>query len=963
MKRYKYKCSLHIHIISLFTILILLCGSLVGWYSYSQLSKSILASGNRIFSERAQQVELKIKQESEQLTSVINILNASELVSLPSLSEKLKHIALAKALLTSVSRLKSLYIASENGDFFLLRKLNGPTLIDIYKAPEKSKYMLTTVESNIAIHRFYDADLVLLQQKTILNYAFSAKKRPWYITAINSSRQITTDAYQFYTSGKLGITQSFHNKTYNNVIAIDYTLNSVSEMLKKFKSNPYSERIIFNDAGYILSSQNKSDLPSTDGIYTKLVAISESKKAIIPYLIDNFKYAKKNVVFKFAGQEWLASIKPITAGGNLYLAQAVPIDELLVKAYQLRHKTLVITFLIILLTLPLAWVFSKLLTSPISKLTDDLKLIKDFDFSDSTHCKSYITEIDELIKVTATMKETISHFQDLSSSLVGKQSFTELLKKITHETLLLSKADGAIVLLFDKEKQLKTHYATFKTLTEEQNKELTNNLKTIQFSDHQLQQILEKQKNNNFSLKQTDQFGLCIKKQLNNVKDLHCNITKITNRSNKIIGILVVIHKENNTNMAGKQSFIQAIASFSALAIEAQILLTEQKQLLESFIQLMADAIDNKSPYTGGHCARVPELTKMLSQAACDDTDGVYKNFELSEEQWEELHIAAWLHDCGKIITPEYVVDKATKLETVYNRIHEIRMRFELLKEQANSQYWKSLADGEDSKSSEAKRDLLLKILDNEFTFVAECNIGGEFMSEDKITKLNEISKRTWLRTLDDKLGLSIQEIKHYANIPVELPVSEPLLANKRHHIIDRVKAELTEPGNEWGFNMTAPEYQFNRGEIYNLSIKRGTLTDEERFIINGHMVHTIVMLSKLPFPNHLKDVPTIAGGHHEKMNGRGYPRAVKASTLPLTARIMVVADIFEALTASDRPYKEGKKLSEAIKIMANMVENEHIDKDVFSLFLTSGIYLQYAKKFLPKEQIDEIDLNNYQQQ
>lgn len=957
MIRCKHKFSLHVHIITLFTVLILLCGSLIGWYSYLQLSKSILASGNRIFAERAEQVKSQIEQNSEQLMRVINILNVSELVSLPSVSEKLKHIALAKALLTSALHLKSLYIASENGDFILLRKLNGPTLIELYKAPKNSKYMLTTIEANTAVHRFYNADLGLLQQKTILNSTFSAKQRPWYIAAINSNKQVTTHAYQFYTSGKLGITQSFHNKTYNNVIAIDYTLNSLSEMLKKFKFYPHSERIIFNNAGYILSSQNESDLPSTDGKHNKLVEITESKNAIIPYLIDNFKHTKENVVFEFTGQEWLASVKAISQGRDLYLAQAVPIDELLVEAYQLRDRTSVITLLIMLLTLPVAWVFSKLLTSPLSKLTDDLKLIKNFDFSRTTHSESDITEIDDLIKVTSRMKETIRHFQDLSSSLVGKQSFTELLKKITRETLLLSKAEGAIILLFDKEKRLQTHYATFKMLTEEQNDVLINKLKTINFSDHQLQQMLEKQKNNNFSLNQTDEFGRYIKQQLNNAEELHGQITKITNRSNIVIGILVVIHKENNTNMAGKQSFIQAIARFSALAIEANMLLTEQKQLLESFIQLMADAIDSKSPYTGGHCARVPELTKMLSQAACDDTTGIYKNFSLNEAQWEELHIAAWLHDCGKIITPEYVIDKATKLETIYNRIHEVRMRFELLKEQANSQYWKSIAEGADLKLSETIRDQLLKTLDNEFAFVAECNIGGEFMSEDKITKLKQISKRTWLRTLDDKQGLSAQEIKHYPNIPVELPVSEPLLANKHHHIVDREHVELTEPGNKWGFNVTTPEYQFNRGEIYNLSIQRGTLTEEERFIINEHMVHTIVMLSKLPFPNHLKDVPIISGGHHEKMDGSGYPRAIKASTLPLTARIMAVSDIFEALTASDRPYKAGKKLSEAIKIMSFMAENEHIDKDVFNLFIRSGTYLQYAKKFLPEDQIDEIDL------
>jgi HD-GYP domain-containing protein (c-di-GMP phosphodiesterase class II) len=425
------------------------------------------------------------------------------------------------------------------------------------------------------------------------------------------------------------------------------------------------------------------------------------------------------------------------------------------------------------------------------------------------------------------------------------------------------------------------------------------------------------------------------------------------------MGVLAVINNTHKLNLKGTQSFIQGIARFSALALEGQILLSEQKNLLESFIHLIADAIDRKSPYTGSHCTRVPELTKMLCQAACEQQDD-FKDFNLNQDQWEELYIASWLHDCGIIVTPEYVIDKATKLETIYDRIHELRMRFELIKEHAHSNYWKGVAEGGDKDILAEQRDQLLTTLDQEFAFVAECNIGGEYMSDEKITHLNKIAKRTWLRTLDDQLGLSLQEKKRYSDIKMPLPVQEPLLANKKEHLIKREQAELTDPGNDWGFNMQTPEHRFNKGELYNLAIKHGTLTAEERFIINGHSADSIMMLSQLPFPDHLKNVALIAGGHHERMDGSGYPRAIAAQELPITARMLVVADIFEALTASDRPYKKRKTLSQSIKIMDFMVKDNHIDPMIFKLFLSSGVYLQYAKKFFLEDQIDELDISLY---
>jgi hypothetical protein len=384
-----------------------------------------------------------------------------------------------------------------------------------------------------------------------------------------------------------------------------------------------------------------------------------------------------------------------------------------------------------------------------------------------------------------------------------------------------------------------------------------------------------------------------------------------------------------------------------------------------AIIELLAGAIDAKSPYTSGHCQRVPVLMEMLAHAAEDASEGPFKDFRLSDEQWEELHIAGWLHDCGKVTSPEFVIDKATKLETIYNRLHEIRMRFEVIKREAEVACWKEIAesglDGEAREERLAALARLWRTLDEEFALVAASNVGGEAMASEPIARLEEIAKRTWTRTLDDRIGLSHDETERKARTPAAaLPALEPLLADRPEHIILRGERDRIPADNPWGFKVDVPELLYNRGEIYNLTVPRGTLTEEERFKINAHMIETIRMLHRLPLPRHLRNVPEIAGGHHEKMDGTGYPKRLRREEMSLPARMMAVADIFEALTAADRPYKKAKSLSESISIMARMRDNAHIDPEIFDLFLTSGVYRRYAERFMQPDQIDAVAITDF---
>ncbi|HDN69433.1 MAG TPA: hypothetical protein ENG26_02505, partial [Gammaproteobacteria bacterium] len=234
-------------------------------------------------------------------------------------------------------------------------------------------------------------------------------------------------------------------------------------------------------------------------------------------------------------------------------------------------------------------------------------------------------------------------------------------------------------------------------------------------------------------------------------------------------------------------------------------------------------------------------------------------------------------------------------------------------------------------------------------------------MEADKVERLQQIAAYSWMRTLDDRLGVSWEERQRMDREPSgPLPVSERLLDNKVQHLIERDTADRLPADNPWGFKIDTPEYKYNRGELYNLEVSRGTLTDEERYKINDHIMQTIIMLEKLPYPKHLRDVPLIAGCHHETMDGNGYPKRLTREQMPLTARMMAVADIFEALTASDRPYKKAKKLSEAIRIMSFMKKDRHIDPDLFDLFLSSGAWLEYGRRYLQAGQIDEVDISEY---
>jgi HD-GYP domain-containing protein (c-di-GMP phosphodiesterase class II) len=388
------------------------------------------------------------------------------------------------------------------------------------------------------------------------------------------------------------------------------------------------------------------------------------------------------------------------------------------------------------------------------------------------------------------------------------------------------------------------------------------------------------------------------------------------NHEGEIIGVLQLLNsKDPSTGEVvafsdADQHLAESLASQAAIALTNRLLINHLENLFESFIGLINTAIDDKSPYTGGHCQRVPMLTMMLAEAVDACKVGPLKEFSMSQRDRYELKIAGLLHDCGKVTTPVHVVDKATKLQTIFDRIALIDTRFEVVKRDAEIAALRERLQALDRENASgapgAMFDRQLRQIEDDREFLRRANVGGEAMKEQDVARVQEITRRYRWRTPDGETAdfLSDEEQK-------------------------------------------------------NLTIRYGTLTPDERQIINHHIEVTIQMLEALPWPKHLKNVPEYAGGHHERMDGKGYPRGLTREQMSVQARCMGIADIFEALTAKDRPYKKGKTLTESLAILGKMKETGHIDPDLFDVFMWTKVYEKYAKQCLDPDQIDEVDVSN----
>jgi len=971
---------LRIHISTLFIVLMLLaCGTIsILFYikSRDMVARETEKLVDRIVSESTRELE-RLFGPPETLAS---LLAQSAAAKAETLDERLLSLPVLKEAIEGNPSIASVYLGYADGDFFQFRQLRDERDRNTFNAPEKCVWMAQSIDAQFGriTERkifFFDWELEPLGE-TAWETTFDPRLRPWYRQAVDTVETVRGAPYVFYSDRQLGITfaRSASAGIYIDqrvVAGVDVRLETLSAMMKQFMITPGTRVLLYETSGQLIAYEDPQqlifhDADSTDTAERRRIdQLGEPAMDALAKLLRSLESSElSRKKFEVDGEPWLSTNGQLEfdTGPPIFFSMAVPYLELTAEVRKIRNQTGLLALALVLGLIPLTMMMARGISKPISKLAEEAKAVSRLDFSEQTRVKSVITEVDELSGAMSFMRQTISDFLDLIESLNREKNFDTLLDRIGEDVRHAAASDGVLICLINEEDRvLRPDVYCDKS-------GCSRNLALPDLSLDEDLPIVHAVKNNervrwDLSRGQAGKLASLIGAQDRQVT-IWCQ--PLEDRQDTSMGVLGLVYVDSEeavetSEMKDRLSFVERLSGLAGVTLETKQLIKKQKELFDAFIKLIAGAIDAKSPYTGGHCQRVPVLAKMLAQAACDEKQGPLADFSLSEEQWEELHVAAWLHDCGKVTTPEYVVDKATKLETIYDRIHEVRMRFEVLKRDAEISCWQAVVEGGSKEELLDELEDTLKMLDDDFDFIARCNEGGEFLADEAIARLGEIANRKWLRTLDDRVGISWEEAQRKGRIPaLSLPVSEQVLTDKEEHLITRTEKDTIEPDNPWNFKLDVPESLYNRGEVYNLAVRRGTLSQEERFKINDHIVQTIKMLEELPYPKHLLNVPEIAGGHHETLHGTGYPRKLKGEQMSLTAKMMVIADVFEALTASDRPYKKAKKLSDAVKIMALMQKGGHFDPDLYRLFLTSGIYRTYGEQYLDPSQIDEVEIDQY---
>ncbi len=887
--------------------------------------------------------------------------------------------------------LYGIYFGLDNDDFLQVIGVHGdPKVIKALAGPEGTYFALRRIRKTAngnreAAWEFWSAERqVIATRKAEADY--SPTTRPWYGNARKQSALAISDPYQFTSTGNLGITLSHPFRDNIGVVGADINLQNVQDFLATIALTAEGAVIVMDSGNRILAHHSRSPAYGLAGV-APLAALASASS---PYLkaFENWTesgQATQARLIEVGGEKFVYArhIFSGAPGQQFRVGAFAPMREFSGPIVSARNHLMLLAGLFILVMIPLVVIASRRIGRTLSALAHDAERMRQFDFSGNTeNLKSVVYEVDTLGHAQTFMKDTVrtrtkalTIAEEKLASLVQngillsrEQDRQKLLRHILFSGKNLLNCDSATMYLKTGQGAIKFALRTnevelpsFEIPLNDADGQPNDKYVSVYVANHNESVVIDDvYQESRFDLSGTRRFA-----EESGYRTVSMLTVPMSPRAGEVTGVLQFMNAlEPETGRIIPFApelvrFVEALAGQAAVALENQNLLEAQKVLMDAMIKLLAGAIDAKSPYTGGHCERVPELAFMLAEEAAKVTQGPLAEFRFhSDEERREFRIGAWLHDCGKVTTPEYVVDKATKLETIYNRIHEIRTRFEVLLRDAEIECIKAQRDGDSVEANrrfEEKRGQLA----DDFAFLADCNVGGEFMAPERIERLKKIAAQTWLRHFDDRIGLSNEELVRYRREPAAaMPAVETVLADKPHHVVPRGEDKALDP--KYGFKVKVPEHLYNFGEVYNLSIGRGTLTEEERFKINEHIIQTIVMLDQMPFPKELRRVPEYAGTHHETLTGSGYPRKLTKDELSVPARIMAIADIFEALTASDRPYKSSKTLSESVKILSFFKKDRHIDPDLFDLFLRSGVYQRYAERYLKPEQIDRVDIDKY---
>lgn len=890
------------------------------------------------------------------------------------------------------------YFALNNDEFVqVIAVRRHPQLVAFLQAPSDTWFAVRRIHQLMTETRLEEWQFLNQNREKIgqlqKSTDYHPTQRPWFSSAQKSQKLEVTDPYLFASTQALGITLSHALTGNKGVLGTDINLSELQAFLDRLSLSPNAGLLVLDSQNRVIAHSIRGEAFKGVSIPTlvPLSGIAHPAAAEIAKVPMQDTAILIDLPTSDQGTQPFVLVRSKTAvleQSSFQVLILAPVSDFTGLIEQTKKDILWILAGILILLLPLSLLGSRQVVRALVQLAHNSERLRLLDFSeDPKESKSFLYEINILSDAQTVMHHSIKArtrelnlAQDKLAQLVRnglllakEHDRKKLLEHILKGGQELANCEAATLFLKTEHNTLCFAMRTnddalppfeVPLYHPETGAPMTGYVSSYVALKNETIIIDDVYTETRFDLSGTKRFS-----EASGFKTISMLTVPLSLRDSDVLGVIQLMNaKDPNTGEVipfpeEMVSFVEALAAQSAVTLENLQLIEAQKQLVDSMIQIIAGAIDAKSPYTGAHCERVPELAEMLAQEATKVTEGNLASFAFTtEDEWREFRIGAWLHDCGKVTTPEYVVDKATKLETINNRIHEVRTRFEVLLRDAMIARLEAIANGMPEAEAAGVFEAQAKALQDDFAFVAECNVGGEFMASEKVERLKHIAERTWWRHFDDRLGLSHEELRRVENaggpITEALPAKEKLLADKPWHKIIRTDWRAFDP--KYGFQMKVPENLYHFGEIYNLSVSRGTLTEEERFKINEHIIQTIVMLDNMPFPKHLKRVPEYAGTHHETLIGTGYPRKLTAQELSVPSRIMAIADIFEALTASDRPYKKPKTLSEAIKILWFFKKDQHIDGELFDLFLTSGAYKRYAERFLKPEQIDEVDITPF---
>lgn len=887
------------------------------------------------------------------------------------------------------SQLHALFWEDRAGTLVRMVSIRGiPALHEWYGADKKAAYVVRVWDRSgrLQSESHFDASSRKIGRSSSVNQQ-AVPMRPWHNQFQSNGETFFSEPYVFGSEPLAGITCTKRARKGEILFGADTTLAHITDFLWDQKVSRFGYAFIFDREGSLLAHPCE---PSVSVIrhgneeemwFMPLAKSIHAEGREIWNALQQYGESVFSGNFKIQvhDADHIVRLTSIDHHGlHLLVAVTAPTSDFTGAFLQIRRHVLTVSMVVMVLAVSTGFIMATRVSHALSLLAKSAQRVQLFDFSEQERIESIFLEIHTLIQSFTLMRTTIrqrtedllvtqNHLKyliDTGIALSGEADDQRLIDLTFNSARHLANADGGFLYRADEKGLLQAvrMQRTSRGVGLTRLPGPSFHSTTLNFQPEQediLLAMAKKAVDTGTITSVTGYKGTCAFFKLIETFGPFETVLFVPLKTGheKVVGLLQMVKplgeatSDIDTFDNSRYPFLEVLAAQAAIAMDNQNLIEAQHRLMDSFIKVIAGAIDAKSPHTGRHCSRVPELALLIAGAAHETTIGPLASFRLDgDDAWREFEIAAWLHDCGKLTTPDFVVNKAMKLESRYNRIHEIRMRFEILRRDREIQHLRTrMQNRQDDRQQAAALENVYRQLEDDFAFVARCNAGGTPLDQKDKDRLITLAATPWIAYFNDRLGLSEEESARYTDT-WQPGQPKQLLADRPEHLI-LFDPDNNHDGVHQSFNLYRPPVQFNHGELHNLLIEQGTLTEEERFAIQDHIIQTIRMLEQLPFPEHLARVPEYACCHHEKCNGTGYPRGLTCKEMSVPARIIAIADIFEALTAMDRPYKSPMSASEALMVMHSMCDRGEIDPDLFILFQHSKIIEHYAQKYLQPAQ------------